>query len=139
VTSSVCLRAFVDAAGLPFAMPADRQEYLPQLWCPAASGTKADVAASSADCPLGEMIFEHLAPSCYLCGPSSILLEQSASSSGALDELPAGDMHRAVLNISEVYAEICETAERIVACSPREWGHGKRAYGKRAYGMSAGG
>jgi len=58
-------------------------------------------------------------------------------------------MYRAVLDISKVYAEICETAECIAASPPREWGHGKKAqakkarakrgYGKIADGMSAGG
>jgi hypothetical protein len=72
------------------------------------------------------------------------LLEQSASASQAfdeqaLDEMPAEDMHRAVLNISRVYAEICETAERSVASPPRELDHGKAADGKIADGMSAGG
>jgi hypothetical protein len=132
-------------------MLADLQEYLPQLqyFSGAGFGTNAALTASSAVCPRNEMIFEHLAPSCYLCGPSSVLLERSASTSRSLDELPAGDMYRAVLDISEVYAEICETAERIAASPPREWGHGKKAqakkarakrgYGKIADGMSAGG
>jgi len=149
VTSFAHLRAFVHAAGLPFATLADRQEYLPRLCGSAAAGTDADVVDSSAERPRNEMIFEHLVPSCYLCGPSSILLGQSASTSRAPDELPAEDMHRAVLKISRVYTEICETAERIVARSPRQSGHGiracgnraygKQAYGKQAYGMSAGG
>jgi predicted ArsR family transcriptional regulator len=67
------------------------------------------------------------------------LLEQSASASQALDEMPAEDMHCAVLNISRACAEICEMAERIVASSARELDHGKRADGKKADGMSAGG
>jgi hypothetical protein len=110
----------------------------------AASETDATLVDSSANRPRNEMIFEHVAPSCYLCGPFSVLLEQSASASQdvyeqdlyeqALDEMPAEDMHRAVLNISRVYAEICETAERIVASAPRELDHGKAADG-----MSAGG
>lgn len=90
------------------------------------------------------MIFEYLAPSCYLCGPSSVLLEQSASAGWSQDELPAEDRHRAGLDISEVDAEICETAERIFASPPRERGHGKkaqakRAQAKRAYGKIADG
>jgi hypothetical protein len=90
------------------------------------------------------MIFERIAPSCYLREPFSVLLEQSASVSQAPDEVPAEDMHRAVFKISQVYAEICETAERIVASSPRELGHGQEAYsqeadGQEADGMSAGG
>jgi hypothetical protein len=156
VTSFAYLRAFGNAAGRPLAMLADRQEYLPRLWhfAAAGSGTDANVVASSADCPRSEMVFERLAPSCYLSQPFSILLEQRASASQDLDELPAEDMLRAVLDISEVYAEICETAERIVASSPRELDHGKKAQvkntqvkkaqvkkadGKRADGMSAGG
>jgi hypothetical protein len=104
----------------------------------------ATLVDSSANRPRNEMIFEQVAPSCYLCSPFSVLLEQSASASQdlyeqdlyeqALDEMPAEDMHRAVLNISRVYAEICETAERIVASAPRELDHGKAADG-----MSAGG
>ena len=85
------------------------------------------------------MVFEHFAPSCYLCSPFSVLLEQSVSASQTLDEIPAEDMHRAVLNISRVYAEIYGTAERIVASAPRELDHGKAADGKTADGMSAGG
>jgi hypothetical protein len=156
VTSFARPRAFVDRVDLALAMPADREEYLPQLqhFTRAGFGTDAALTDSSADCPRSEMIFEHLAPPCYPCGPSSVLLEQSASAGWSLDELPAEDMHRAVLNISEVYAEICETAERIFASPPRQRGHGKkaqakraqakraqakRAYGKIADGMSAGG
>jgi hypothetical protein len=146
VTSVVSLRAFADRTGLPFTMPVDRQEYLPRLRrsAGAVSGTDATLVDSSANRPRNEMIFEHFAPSCYLCSPFSVLLEQSASASQALyeqdlyeqalDEIPAEDMHRAVLKISRVYAEICETAERIVASSPRELDHGKAADG-----MSAGG
>lgn len=141
MTSVVSLRAFADRAGLPLAMLVDRQEYLPRLRCSAgaASGTDVTLVDSSANRPRNEMIFEHFAPSCYLCGPFSVLLEQSASASQALyeqalDRLPAEDMHRAVLKISRVYAEICETAERSVASPPRELDHGKAADG-----MSAGG
>jgi hypothetical protein len=146
VTSVVSPRAFTDRTGLPFAMPVDRQEYFPRLRrsAGAASGTDATLVDSSANRPRNEMIFEHFAPSCYLCSPFSVLLEQSASASQdlyeqdlyeqALDEMPAEDMHRAVLNISRVYAEICETAERIFASAPRELDHGKAADG-----MSAGG
>jgi hypothetical protein len=141
VTSVVSLRAFTDRTGLPFATLVDRQEYLPRLRrsAGAASGTDATLFDSSANRPRNEMIFEHFAPSCYLCSPSSVLLEQSASASQAfyeqaLNKMPAEDMHRAVLNISRVYAEICETAERSVASPPRELDHGKAADG-----MSAGG
>lgn len=134
VTSLIRLHAFMNPAGLRFAMLADRQEYLRRLWRPAriGPGSDADVVAPSADRPRKEMIFEPLAPSCYLCGRSSILLEQSTSTGRALDELPAEDMHRAVLKISRVYAEVCETVLRIVARSPRQLGHGKRAHGKPA-------
>ena len=146
VTSVVSLRAFADRTGLPFTMPVDRQEYLPRLRRSAggASGVDATLVDSSANRPRSEMIFEHLAPSCYRCSPFSVLLEQSASASQALyeqdlyeqalDEMPAEDMHRAVLKITRVYAEICETAERSVANPPRELDHGKAADG-----MSAGG
>jgi hypothetical protein len=136
VTSVVSLRAFADRTGLPFTMPVDRQEYLPRLRrsAGAVSGTDATLVDSSANRPRNEMIFEHFAPSCYLCSPFSVLLEQSASASQTLDEVPAEDMRRAVLNISRVYAEIYGTAERIVASAPRELGHGKTADG-----MSAGG
>lgn len=127
-------------------MLAGRQEYLPRLrgFAEAGTGTDAAIVDSSADCPRNEMIFEHLAPSCYPFGPFLVSLEQGASASQSLDELPAEDMHRAVLSISEVYAEICETAERLVASSPRQLGHGKKAQAQRAYskianGMSAGG
>ena len=112
------------------------QEYFPQLqyFSGAGFGTDAALTASSADCPRNEMIFERVVPSCYRRGVSSVMLEQSASASQALDEMPAEDMHRAVLKISRVHAEICETAERIVASSPRELDHDKEADG-----MSAGG
>jgi hypothetical protein len=134
--TSFSLHAFADLAGLPLATLVDRQEYLPRLRRPAgaASVTDATVIDSSANRPRNEMIFEHFAPSCYLCGPFSVLLEQSASASQTLNEIPAEDMHRAVLKISRVYIEICETAERIVASAPRELDHGKTADG-----MSAGG
>jgi hypothetical protein len=130
---------------------ADRQEYLPRLrhFAAAGFGTDAAIVDSSADRSRSEMIFEHGPPACYLCGPFSILLEQGASASQTLDEVPAEDMHRTVLKISRVYVESCETTERIVASSPREVGHGKKAetkkaqakkaYGKKADGMSAGG
>jgi hypothetical protein len=136
VTSVVSLRAFADPAGLPVARLVDRQEYLPRLRRSAgtASGTDASLVDSSDNRPRNEMMFEHLVPSCYLCGPFSVLLEQRASASQALDRLPAEDMHRAVLKISRVYAEICETTERSVANPPRELDHGKAADG-----MSAGG
>lgn len=74
--------------------------------------------------PRNEMIFERVGPSCYLRGPFSVLLEQSASAGRSLDETPAEHMHRAVSRISQVHVEICETAERIVASPPRELGHG---------------
>jgi hypothetical protein len=118
-------------------MPVDQQqEYLPrsQPTTGRAIGTDAVLADCSANCPRNEMVFERVCPSCYLYGPSSALLEQSASAGRALDEMPAEDMHRAVSKISQVYVEICETAERIVASPPRELGHGQKAYG-----MSAGG
>ena len=132
---------FADRAGLPLAMLVDRQEYLPRLRrsAGAVSGTDATLVDSSANRPRNEMVFEHFAPSCYLCSQFSVLLEQSASAGETLDEMPAEDMHRAVLNISRVYTEICETAERIVASAPREFDHGKAADGKTADGMSAGG
>lgn len=74
--------------------------------------------------PRNEMIFERVGPSCYLRGPFSVLLEQSASAGRSLDETPAEHMNRAVSRISQVHVEICETAERIVASPPRELGHG---------------
>jgi hypothetical protein len=105
----------------------------------AAPGTDATLVDSSANRPRGEMIFEHFAPSCYLCGPFSVLLEQSASADQALYEqalyeqalyeqalyeqalyeIPVEDMHRPVLKISRVYAEICEMAQRSVASPPQ--------------------
>ena len=137
VTRFVALRAYVDPASVSFVAMADlHQEYFPQLWyyAEAELGIDASVFDSSAECARNEMIFEHLAPSCYLREPFLDSLEQSASASRALDEMPAEDMHRAVLKISRVYAEICETEERIVARSPRELDHDKEADG-----MSAGG
>ena len=146
MTSVVGLLAFADLAGLPLAMLVDRQEYFPRLRrsAEAASGTDATLVDSSANRPRNEMIFEHVAPSCYLYSPISVLLELSASASQdlheqdlyeqALDEIPAEDMHRAVLKISRICAEICETVEPIVASPPRELDHGKAADG-----MSAGG
>jgi hypothetical protein len=71
------------------------------------------------------MMFERATPSCYRCAPFSASAEQSASACQAPGEMPAEDMHRALSNISLTYAEISETAERIVASSPRELGHGK--------------
>jgi nicotinamidase-related amidase len=50
-----------------------------------------------------------------------------ASASDAFGEMPADEVHRAVSKISGVYAETCETAERIAATTPRR------------HGMSAGG
>lgn len=137
MTSIVSLQAFASSAGLPFAMLVDRQqEYLPRLRRSAgrAAGTDAVLVDCSANCPRNEMAFERVGRSCYLRGPSSVLLEQSASAGRSLDEMPAEDMHRAVSKISQVYVEICETAERIVASPPRELGHGPEADG-----MSAGG
>ena len=138
MTSVVSLQAFVSSAGLPFAMLVDRreQEYLPWLRPSAgrAAGTDAVPVDCSANCPRNEMAFERVGRSCYLRRPFSVLLEQSASASRSLNEMPAEDMHRAVSKISQVYVEICETAERIVASPPRELGHGQEADG-----MSAGG
>jgi hypothetical protein len=119
-------RAFVAMVDL-------RQEYLPQWWYSAQAELGTDVVVdSSAKGARNEMIFEHLAPSCYLREPFPDSLEQSASASRASD-VPAEDMHRAVLRIYRVYAEICETKERIVASSPRKLDH------EEADGMSAGG
>ena len=89
---------------------------------------------SSADRARNEMTFERVAPPCYLHKLFPALPEQSASASEAPDDMPAEDMHRAVLKISEVHAEICETAKRIVASPPRNSRHDKKADG-----MSAGG
>lgn len=117
-----------------------RQEYLPRLRLSVAPGfgtdfgTDGGVIDSSANCSRNEMIFERVGPSCYLWQPFPALAEQGVSASQVPDEMPAEDMHRAVSKISRVYAEICETAESIVASAPRELGHGQQANG-----MSAGG
>lgn len=137
VTSAVSRRAFASSTGLPFAILVDRNlEYIPRLRPSAgrATGTDAVLADCSAHCPANEMVFERVGPSCYPHRPFSVLLEQSASAGRSLDEMPAEDMHRAVSKLSQVYVEICETAERIVASPPRELGHGQEADG-----MSAGG
>ena len=137
MTSTVDHPAFVYLASRLGAMWADRrQEYLPRLRLSVAPGFGTDGAVidSSANCSRNEMIFERVGPSCYLWRPFSALAEQGVSASQAPDEMPAEDMRRAVSKISRVYAEICETAERIVASAPRELGHGQQANG-----MSAGG
>jgi hypothetical protein len=142
VTSCVARRAYDDPRSRRLTSSANRhQEYLPQLWyyVGAEYRTNATNVESSAHYPRNEMIFERVAPSCYLHNLFPVLLEQSASVSEAPDEMPAEDMHRAVLKISEVHTEICETAKRIVACPPRNSRHDKKADGKRADGMSAGG
>jgi hypothetical protein len=127
VTSVVSLRAFASSAGLPFAMLIDRKrEYFPRLrpCAGGAAGTDGVRVNGSTNGPRNEMIFERVGPSCYLRGPFSVLLEQSASAGRSLDETPAEHMHRAVSRISQVHVEICGTAERIVASPPRELGHG---------------
>jgi hypothetical protein len=128
VTSVIGLRVFSGATNRPPAtLIARRQEYLPWLRRSVASGPGTDAAAidSSAIRRRYEMIFERVGPSCYLSVPFAASAEQSASASRSADELPAEDMHRAVSNISQVHDEICETAERIVASSPRELRHGR--------------
>ena len=56
----------------------------------------------------------------YLC---------DASASHALDEMPAGDVHRAVSKISGIYAEVFETDDWIEQTLPRNLGYGKNAGG----------
>ena len=107
-------------------------------------GTERLLVESSAKRLRNEMIFEHVVPSCYLREPFTDSLGQSASAGRAWDDMPAEDMHRAVLKIYRVCTEIGETEERIVASSPRDLDHDKEADGKRvdgkvADGMSAGG
>lgn len=131
VTSAISLCACAKPAGLQVDR---RQEYLPRSPQELGGEPKPALVDSSANFLRNEMVFERIAPSCYLRGPFSVLLEQSASAGWALDEMPAEDMHRAVSKISQVDAEICETVERIVARSPRALGHGQEADG-----MSAGG
>lgn len=52
-----------------------------------------------------------------------------ASVSHALDEMPAGDVHRAVSKISGIYAEVFETDDWIEQTLPRNLGYGKNAGG----------
>lgn len=134
MSSAARHRALADCLG---AMRAARgQEYLPRSRLSVAPGFGTDGAVidSFANCSRNEMIFERVGPSCYLWRPFSALAEQGVSAGQAVDEMPAEDMHRTVSKISRVYAEICGTAERIVASSTRELGHGQQANG-----MSAGG
>lgn len=137
MTSTVDHPAVIHLAGRLGAMWAERrQEYLPGLRPSVAPGFGTDgvVVDSSANCSRNEMVFERPGPSCYPWRPFPALAEQGVSASQARTKMPAEDMHRAVSRISRVYAEICETAERIVASAPRELGHGQQANG-----MSAGG
>lgn len=143
MTLIVALPAFANRVSLTRAMSAyPHQEYFPPPHdvAGAKSGTDGMDTESSVNRARDEMIFERVVPSCYLRGLSSVLLEQSASASRPLDEMPAEDMHRAVfLKISQVYPEICGAAERMVASSPRELDHDKEADSNIADGMSAGG
>jgi hypothetical protein len=141
VTLVVALRAFVDRSSMPFGMMVDRrQEYLPHLRRCAEARFGIDTGIdSSAQCARNEMMFERVAPSCYLREPFSVLLEQGAPASEALGEMPAKDMHRAVPRISQVDAEICETAEHTDAGSSRKLGHGNKADGNKAGGKKAAG
>ena len=137
MTASVALRAYADSSRAFFATIVHLyQEYLPQLWYSAVVdlGTERLLVESSAKRLRNEMIFEHVVPSCYLREPFTDSLGQSASAGRAWDDMPAEDMHRAILKISEVHAEICEMAKRIVASPPRNSRHDKKADG-----MSAGG
>lgn len=137
MTSIVSLHAFVSSAGLPFAMLVDRkQEYLPRLrpFLGRAAGTERCLSIVPPIVHATKWHSNASAARAIFCRPFSDLLEQSASAGRSLDEVPAEDMHRAVSKISQVYVEICETAERIVASPPRELGHGQEADG-----MSAGG
>lgn len=56
----------------------------------------------------------------YLC---------DASASHALDEMPAGDVHRAVSKIPGICAEVFETDDWIEQTLPRNLGYGKNAGG----------
>jgi nicotinamidase-related amidase len=101
-----------------------------------------------------EMVFERGSPSCYSCEPFCALVSQSrgesaclstlidafhrsrkvtylcdASASHALEDIPAEQIHRAVLKISGLYGEVHETADWIASTLPRKLGNGKNAGG----------
>lgn len=61
----------------------------------------------------------------YLCDTS--LCDKSASY--ALDEMPVGDVHRAVSKTSGIYAEVFETDDWIEQTLPRNLGYGRNAGG----------
>jgi hypothetical protein len=77
-----------------------------------------------------EMIIERGGPPYYSREPFAAF----ASATHALDEMSADDVHRAVSTISDVYADVCDSAEWIAATTPQRLGNGKQANG-----MSAGG
>jgi nicotinamidase-related amidase len=52
-----------------------------------------------------------------------------ASASHALEDVPAGEIHRAVSKISGLYGEVYETTDWIAATLPRKLGVGKNAGG----------
>jgi nicotinamidase-related amidase len=56
----------------------------------------------------------------YLC---------DASASHALDDMAAGEVHRAVSKISGLYGDVYETADWIASTLPRQLGFGKNAGG----------
>jgi nicotinamidase-related amidase len=56
----------------------------------------------------------------YLC---------DASASHALEDVPAGEIHRAVSKISGLYGEVYETTDWIASTLPRKLGAGKNAGG----------
>ncbi|MGA7996396.1 MAG: isochorismatase family protein [Bradyrhizobium sp.] len=92
-----------------------------------------------------ELVFERTSPSCYSSEPFTALVNRSrggfglrdfqemslcdASARHALDEMPAGDVHRAVSKISGICAEVFETDDWIEQTLPRNLGYGKNAGG----------
>lgn len=92
-----------------------------------------------------ELIFERSSPSCYSSELFTALVNRShggscwrdfremyrcnASANHALDEMPAGDVHRAVSKIFGIYAEVFETDDWIEQTLPRNLGYGKNAGG----------
>ena len=61
----------------------------------------------------------------YLCDTSLA----TTSASHALDEMPAGDVHRAVSKKSGIYGEVFETDDWIEQTLPRNLGYGRNAGG----------
>ena len=132
---TVAYRAYVDRAAARIVVTGAPQNFLPELHegVTIDRGTEANVDESSADGARNEIIFERVIPSCYLGGAFPALLERSSIACLAPNEKPAEDMHRAILKISQILAEICE-AKRINASTPRGLDHDIAADG-----MSAGG